>query len=214
MQGLIKQGVMSILGAPRPDPDPHPNSNPAIATGRAPRNRVLTPALLDNLQGWLADCAARGRACPGNGAIAKRYGFASVATAVKAIARLEAQGRIAVRRGRTSRQVIFTGTGLATAPIYEPLRQYRPAAPRPRPAPAPVMGPPIVGPKGRQCQWIEGEPGLDDQCKCLRRTEPGQSWCAAHRARVYLPADVAAARRARAAEQERARRDYLRRGRR
>ena len=39
------------------------------------------PELLDSLYGWLADCAEEGWQCPGNREIARRYGFASGATA-------------------------------------------------------------------------------------------------------------------------------------
>jgi hypothetical protein len=41
------------------------------------------------------------------------------------------------------------------------------------------------------CRWIDGEPtprapGRSDWSYCQRRTLPGSSWCAEHRARVYM----------------------------
>ena len=153
--------------------------------------QVLTPQLLDDLFGWLAECVAAGRACPGNAEIARRYQFASVATAAKAVGRLEKQGRIAVRRGWTARQVTITATGESTAPIAQANRDARrPQRPRVGPVAA-APGPRIVGPKGRQCQWIAGEPRGDDSCKCLRETARGENWCPAHLEQIYLPPDVA-----------------------
>ena len=152
---------------------------------------VLTPQLLDDLYGWLVARAVDGRHCPGNGEIAKRYRFASIATATKAIGRLEQQGRIAVRRGATARQATITATGDSTAPLRQAIR---PARIPPRPKKHSVLGhsrPGIAGPGGRQCQWIEGEPGGDDSCKCLRVTVRGSNWCPAHRERVYLPPEMA-----------------------
>jgi hypothetical protein len=98
-----------------------------------------------------------------------------------------------VQRGWTARQATILATGRSTAAVAD--RRYerrRSAAGLARPVPA--QGPRIPGPKGRQCQWIEGEPGEDDNCKCLRVTAAGESWCKAHRARVYLPPEVAEAR--------------------
>lgn len=152
---------------------------------------VLTPRLLDDLYDWLAECAAAGRMCPGNAEIARRYQFASPATSAKAVGRLERQGRIAVLRGWTARQATIIATGQCTAPIRQSGRTARkPANPGATSMVIP-MGARIVGPKGRQCQWIEGEPGGDDRCKCLRETASGGSWCDAHRARVYLPPETA-----------------------
>jgi hypothetical protein len=151
----------------------------------------LTPQLLDDLLGWLAERAAAGRGCPGNAEIAKRYEFASTATAAKAVNRLENQGRIAVRRGWTARQATIVATGESTAPIMQGNRDAR-RLPKPRVGPfISPPGPRIVGPKGRQCQWIAGEPSGDDSCKCLRETARGESWCQAHLERIYLPPDVA-----------------------
>ena len=86
---------------------------------------VLTQQLLDDLYGWLVDCAAAGRPCPGNADIARRYEFASGATAAKAIGRLEKQGRIAVLRGWTTRQATITATGESTAAIRQAGRVMR-----------------------------------------------------------------------------------------
>lgn len=155
--------------------------------------RMLTAKVLDNLYGWLADCAEEGRQCPGNREIARRYGFASGATAAKAVARLERDGRIRVRRGWTARQATILATGRCTAAVEERRYGRRRRDSRVERA-VPAMGPRIPGPKGRQCQWIEGEPGEDDNCKCLRVTAAGESWCKAHRVRVYLPPEVAEAR--------------------
>lgn len=152
---------------------------------------VLTPQLLDDLYGWLSDCAAAGRACPGNADIARRYEFASGATAAKAIGRLEQQGRIAVLRGWTARQATITATGDSTAAIRQAGRAMRRPLRSGRRRVVGSAGPRVVGPRGRQCQWIEGEPGGDDSCKCLRKTVRGASWCQAHRERVYLPPEAA-----------------------
>lgn len=154
---------------------------------------VLTAGVLENLHEWLAACAEHGRPCPGNREIARRYGFASGATAAKAIARLEKQGRIRVHRGWTARQATILATGRSTAPVPDTSRRDRRVRPRARPSRA-VLGPRIPGPKGRQCQWIEGEPSGDDDCKCLRRTPPGSSWCPAHRGRIHLPPELAETR--------------------
>ena len=152
---------------------------------------VLTPQLLDDLYGWLADCAVAGRVCPGNADIARRYEFASVATAAKAVGRLEKQRRIVVLRGWTARQATITATGESTAPIRQAARTARqPARPNGHRVVVPA-GPHVAGPRGRQCQWIEGEPGGDDSGKCLRKTARGASWCPPHLERVYLPPDVA-----------------------
>lgn len=152
---------------------------------------VLTQLLLDDLHGWLSECAAVGRGCPGNAEIARRYEFASVATAAKAVGCLEKQGRIAVLRGWTARQATITATGESTAPIRQAVRSVRAAPGSGEGRVAVTAGPRIVGPRGRQCQWIEGEPRGDDSCKCLRETALGESWCPAHRERVYLPPEVA-----------------------
>lgn len=155
---------------------------------------LLTPQILDDLYGWLAECAAKGGACPGNTEIARRYAFASVATAAKAVGRLEEQGRIGVLRGWTARQATIIATGKSTAPIPQAVRFARrpPASMSNRPILS--AGPDIIGPKGQQCQWIEGKPTGDDRCKCRRKTAHGVSWCAAHLERIYLPPEVAEAR--------------------
>jgi hypothetical protein len=152
---------------------------------------LLTPQLLDHLQGWLTDCAADGRVCPSNTEIAKRFKFSSVATAAKAVGRLEKQGRIVVQRGWTARQVTIIGTGESTAQIRQITRVVRkPTRPTDRIVDV-FSGPRVVGPRGRQCQWIEGEPSGDDSCKCLRETALGVSWCPTHRMRIFLPPEVA-----------------------
>ena len=151
---------------------------------------VLTAGLLDDLYGWLCECAVAGRVCPGNAEIAKRYEFASVATAAKAVGRLEQQGRIAVLRGWNARQATIAATGACTAPIRQLDRAARKPSGGGGASRVIVMGARVVGPKGRQCQWIEGDPGEDDTCKCLRQTVPGGAWCGAHRERVYLPPEI------------------------
>lgn len=101
------------------------------------------------------------------------------------------QGRIAVLRGSTARQATITATGASTAPIRQANREER-KLPRPSGHRALVpAGPRVIGPRDRRCQWIEGEPGGDDSCKCLRETLLGENWCPAHRERVYLPPEVA-----------------------
>ncbi len=47
--------------------------------------------------------------------------------------------------------------------------------------------PRVLGPPPDTCQWIDGQPGPDDACKCARPVVPGQSWCAAHLAHAYDP---------------------------
>jgi hypothetical protein len=153
--------------------------------------QVLTPQLLDDLFGWLAECAGAGRACPGNAEIARRYEFASAATAAKAVGRLEQQGRIAVRRGWTARQATITATGESTAPIAQADRAARKPPCPGGSSPVVPAGPRIVGPRGRQCQWIGGVPSGDDSCKCLRETARGTSWCPAHLECIYLPPEMA-----------------------
>lgn len=152
---------------------------------------VLTAELLDDLYGWLCECAAAGRIFPGNAEIARRYEFASVATAAKAVGRLERQGRIAVLRGWNSREATIVATGACTAPIRRTARAARKPSGGDGSSRVIAMGARIIGAKGRQCQWIEGDPGEDDRCKCLRQTVPGGSWCGAHRERVYLPPETA-----------------------
>lgn len=159
----------------------------------AAMKQMLTTEMLDSLYGWLADCAEAGRQCPGNREIARRYGFASGATAAKAVARLERDGRIRVRRGWSARQATILVTGRSTTGVEEHRYERRRKVLLTERA-VPAMGPRIPGPEGRQCQWIEGEPGEDDRCKCLRVTAAGESWCKAHKARVYLPPEVAEAR--------------------
>jgi hypothetical protein len=154
---------------------------------------LLTPDLLEHLYGWLAACAAAGRSCPGNREIARRYGFSSGATAAKAVASLEKAGRIRVRRGWTARQATIVATGRSTAPIRDAAGRTRPVARAADTVPV-ATGRRIAGPKGRQCQWIEGNPSGRDECKCLRPTVPQSSWCPAHLRKVYLPPDVAESR--------------------
>jgi len=152
---------------------------------------LLTQQVLDDLYVWLVDCAAEGRACPGNAEIAKCYEFASVATAAKAVGRLEQQGRIVVLRGWTARQATIAATGASASPVRQAARSpRRPPKPKNHLVTA-FSGPRVVGPRGRQCQWIEGEPSGDDSCKCLRETAPGVSWCPVHRERIFLPPEVA-----------------------
>lgn len=154
--------------------------------------RLLTPDLLEDLYGWLAACAASGRTCPGNREIARRYGFASGATAAKAIAKLEKADRIRVRRGWTARQATIVATGRSTAPIRVATSRTKPVR---RAITVPVaVGPRIIGPKGQQCQWIEGDPSGRDDCKCLRPTARHSNWCPAHLRKVYLPPAVAESR--------------------
>lgn len=151
----------------------------------------LTPQLLDDLYGWLAECAETGRVCPRNAEIARRYAFASAATAAKAVGRLENQGRIAVLRGWTAREATIIATGKSTAPMAQASRVARkPPRSRVRSVTA-LPGRRIVGPGGRRCQWIEGEPSGDDSCKCLRETVRGESWCPTHLERIYLPPELA-----------------------
>ena len=143
---------------------------------------------LDELYAWLVDCAEAGRPCPRNNAICERFGLASPSSAAKLVARLEGAGRIAVERTRSTRRVTIADTGTRTTESRpggalsrrEPVRKQSsaPVIPLPR----------RVGPKGRQCQWIEGEPSADDSCKCRLETIPGKPWCAAHYPRVWRPA--------------------------
>ncbi len=38
----------------------------------------------------------------------------------------------------------------------------------------------------RACQWIEGQPSIDDACKCGARAEPGYPYCEPHLRRAYV----------------------------
>lgn len=42
-----------------------------------------------------------------------------------------------------------------------------------------------VGPAPKTCQWIEGEPGPDDACKCGACVLPGRPYCEAHFRRSF-----------------------------
>ncbi|SLN77552.1 hypothetical protein [Oceanibacterium hippocampi] len=46
----------------------------------------------------------------------------------------------------------------------------------------------LVLPAPLACQWMDGHPGEGGRF-CGAPVVPGSSWCPAHRARVFLPAD-------------------------
>lgn len=169
--------------------------------------RVMDPNILDSLYGWLCECATTGAPCPGNQTICDRYGFKSMATASGAIKKLETQGKITVRRYNQARQVYIPATGQRTAapkmekkqghvPVLPALRK-RVVAPKTSKKASPPRKPrkpraTAVGPRSRQCQWIEGLPTRDDSCKCLAETPPGEPYCPSHEHRSrrhteYIP---------------------------
>lgn len=41
------------------------------------------------------------------------------------------------------------------------------------------------------CQWIEGEPSFDENCKCLKPVIPSKPYCEAHYKRAYKKIPVA-----------------------
>lgn len=43
------------------------------------------------------------------------------------------------------------------------------------------------------CRWIDGDPAIAGWSYCGQPCEPGQDWCAHHRARVWRPAPQVAA---------------------
>ncbi|HYF40900.1 MAG TPA: helix-turn-helix domain-containing protein [Ramlibacter sp.] len=43
----------------------------------------------------------------------------------------------------------------------------------------------IPGVYFRTCQWIDGEPAADDNCKCRAPTEGGKAYCADHHVRAW-----------------------------
>jgi hypothetical protein len=45
-----------------------------------------------------------------------------------------------------------------------------------------------VGRPGLRCQWIEGEPAMDDACKCGAAAKAGTPYCDAHYRRCYSTA--------------------------
>lgn len=159
---------------------------------------VITPEVLDDLYGWLAGCAMDRDPCPLNQEICDKYGFKSVSTSAYAIGKLEATGRIEVMRGTNVRRVKIVATGSSTAAIKVPPPKMPKLHARPAPKPTqpkpvqaaprrkPVDISPRPGRKGRQCQWIAGEPTRKDSCKCLAETRPGSSWCEAHHERAYV----------------------------
>lgn len=73
-----------------------------------------------------------------------------------------------------------------------PAAEATPAA-----APAPEEASP---PSSRHaCQWIEGEPSVDDACKCGAPALAGRSYCPRHMARAYVPRSSLEERRKRRA---------------
>lgn len=51
-----------------------------------------------------------------------------------------------------------------------------------------AIRPGFEGKRPRACQWIAGEPGPDDSCKCGAPVAPGKPWCEPHQARAWRPA--------------------------
>ena len=88
------------------------------------------PRAQAQLLAWLTDCADVGEPCPMNGAIAKRYNFASDSAGAKMIADLEGHGLIAVDRflvgNRSHRVVTIVSTGQSTKRPEGPPPSVRP----------------------------------------------------------------------------------------
>lgn len=160
---------------------------------------VMTPAVIDSLYVWLCERAAAGEFCPGNQEICDRYSFKSMASAAGVVKRLEQSGKIEVTRFNRARLIKIVATGKCTVvPKVEnkkihvarknttPSLTEKPQRKRTeRPGAAPTTAP---GPRGRQCQWIEGEPTETDACKCLVTTTSDSPYCFHHKHRAHTHA--------------------------
>lgn len=97
--------------------------------------------------------------------------------------------KIAERLGRTKNQIIGRANRLG---LQKPNRssfakQVKAENAKPtRPIPLRRK----AAPKGRQCQWIEGDPSADDTCKCRAWTVEGKPYCQEHLARAYRRPDA------------------------
>jgi hypothetical protein len=85
-----------------------------------------------------------------------------------------------------------SGLTARTSPIVRNVHEGAPPAPKAVPRlrqvapPAPASSPaPVVGPRPRQCQFIEGDDPRSWRM-CGAATEGG-AWCPQHRARVFAP---------------------------
>ena len=158
----------------------------------------------------LVDAAEAGAPCPGNAQIAEQLGYPYELAVIQAVKTLERLGMIGVERTRRYRRVTIRHTGKATAPIPVPQRSPVKTKPAPGPAlasaPPPLATPPTPAPPAperlpssaptaglsmmrnvgpaRTCQY----PVSDDRPWrfCARRSLPGFSYCASHKARCYL----------------------------
>jgi len=166
---------------------------------------------LDRVLAIVSAAADAGEVCPTNPVLAARMGWASVASASRAVADLERAGLVRVERTRVWRIVTIVATGRSTAwngmgRNPDPEAEARDAARRRkvaitadaqaraeqfsrRAAGLPVyrlaIRPGFSGGPAHKCQWIEGDPARDNSCKCLAPSAPGHSWCAAHLARIH-----------------------------
>lgn len=93
-------------------------------------------------------------------------------------------GIIAARLGRSRNSVIGRANRIG---VQKPDRQRfaKKVEAENRKPTRPILLRPKLAPKGRQCQWIEGDPSPDDSCKCRAWTVEGKPYCQAHLDRAY-----------------------------
>lgn len=108
----------------------------------------------------LTEAANGERQCPTADDLAELMGGVSVATTVKAVQRLEANGLIKVRRFQRSREVTITASGRRTAPARNKAPHWRH---RPRDMPSPALS--VV---------MERHPAMADQLRsaAMKRNQP------------------------------------------
>lgn len=162
---------------------------------------------LDRVFALLASAARANKVCPTNAVIAERMGHRGATSATRAIDELAASGRIRVEVSRVWRIVTITATGKRTAwngigaapagfgegaksvrhRILATAQARSNQSARCR-AGLPVtqfaIRPGFTGGPARTCQWIAGDPGPTDDCKCGAPSARGVSWCAEHLSRV------------------------------
>jgi hypothetical protein len=167
-----------------------------MATNRRPRLSKLELRLLRLLR----EAVEGGLVCPTDTALRSELGLTSDALLVAALRALEVKGRIVVEQGpgqRRRRVVTLIETGKSTLAVTDEERARARRAVRGQQLGRAQRGlveevaqarpqEPAQDLRIRGCQWIEGEPSIDDACMCGAMTQPGSSYCPEHHARAWL----------------------------
>ena len=163
---------------------------------------MVITALQERLYEAVKGAALAGETCPTNRALAQRSGLVSASTVADALGRLERKGLIEVRHVHGKRVIRLREMGIETAVPAPPSRCPRSAAmsesaladlrtaERKRLFPEPAVSRALV--RGQlwtphACQYIAGEPTIDDDAKCGAAVRPGSAYCPFHHRLCHSP---------------------------